>query len=140
MAGHTSERRWRRNQTPSGGKGLSEEVTELSMMMLDVLYKAEQLGLELEELQDYLGDDSAQAMADQLFKEDWSVRESDPLANPGVFDEYANEEEVAMVADAMAAVEAAKEIFDFANKKEKDSKMKAVEKKKSRISKLRRMA
>lgn len=130
MSGHTSEKRWRRNQTPTSGKGFSEEVTELSAMLLDVLYKAENIGLDLEELKDYTGD-SAQEIADQLFYEDWTARESDPLANPGVFEEQASEKEVNMVADAMAAVEAAKEIFEFANKKEKD---------KSRIAKMRRMA
>jgi len=131
MTGHTSQKRWRRNQGPVPGKGFSEEITELSAALLDVLYKAEQLGLELEEMQDYLGDDSPQTLADQLFKEDWTVRESDPLGNPGIFDDAANEEEVKMVEDAIAAVDAAKEIFEFANKKAKD---------KSRISKLRRMA
>src|SRR5210317_2046760 len=118
MTGHTSQKRWRKNQGPAPGKGFSEEVTELSMMMLDVLYKAEQLGLELEELQDYLSDKSSNALANQLFKEVYEVRESDPLGNPGIFDECANEEEVAMVADAMEAVNAAKEIFEFANDKQ----------------------
>ena len=131
MSGHTSQKRWRKNQTPTCGQGFSEQVTELSRVLIDVLYKAEQLGLELEEMQDYLGDASSNALADQLFYEDWSVRESDPLANPGVFDECANEEEVAMVNDAIAAIQAAKEIFDFANEKTKN---------KSRIAKLRRMA
>lgn len=131
MTGHTSQKRWRKNQGPTPGKGFSEEVTELSMMMLDVLYKAEQLGLELEELQDYLDDNSSEALANQLFKEVYEVRESDPLGNPGIFDECANKEEVAMVADAMEAVQAAKEIFEFANKKTNN---------KSRIQQLRRMA
>ena len=141
MTGHTSQKRWRKNQGPTPGKGFSEEVTELAMMMLDVLYKAEQLGLELEELQDYLGDGSPDALANQLFKEVYEVRESDPLGNPGIFDEYANEEEVTMVTDAVEAVNAAKEIFEFANKKDSDSKMKVTkDKQKSRISKLRRMA
>ena len=130
MAGHTSEKRWRRNQGPVPGAGFSEEITELSSMMLDVLYKAEKLGLDLEELKDYAGD-SAQDIANQLFYEDWSIREADPLGNPGIFEEHANEKEVSMVADAIAAVEAAKEIFEFANKKEKN---------KSRISRMRRMA
>jgi len=131
MSGHTSQKRWRRNQGPFPGKGFSEEITELCMVLIDVLYKAEQLGLELEELQEYLGDESAQALADQLFKEDWSIREQDPLGNPGIFEEHANEEEVAMVKDAIEAVQSAKEVFEFANKKDKN---------KSRISKLRRMA
>lgn len=131
MTGHTSQKRWRKNQGPTPGKGFSEEVTELSMMLLDVLYKAEQIGLELEELQDYLGDKSPNALADQLFKEIYEVRETDPLGNPGIFDECANDEEVTMVTDAMEAVQAAKEIFEFANDGQN---------KKSRISKLRRMA
>lgn len=140
MSGHTSEKRWRRNQTQTSGKGFSEEVTELTAMMLDVLYKAEKLGLDLEELKDYAGD-TAQDIADQLFYEDWSVREADPLANPGIFEERASEKEVNMVADAIAAVEAAKEIFDFASKKDDASKMKVTkDKNKSRIQKLRRMA
>lgn len=130
MAGHTSEKRWRKNQTQTAGRGFSEEVTELTTMMLDVLYKAEKIGLDLEELKDYAGD-SAQDIADQLFYEDWSCREADPLANPGIFEDSANEKEVKMVADAIAAVEAAKEVFEFANKKEKN---------KSRITKMRRMA
>ncbi len=131
MAGHTSEKRWRRNQTQTSGRGFSEEVTELCTAMLDVLYKAEQIGLELEEMQDYLEDDSAQALADQLFRDEWSRRESDPMSNPGIFDTQANEAETAMVSDAMVAVQVAKEIFEFADKKEKN---------KSRISKMRRMA
>lgn len=130
MAGHTSEKRWRKNQTATSGRGFGEEVTELSVMMLDVLYRAESLGLDLEELKDYVGD-TAQDIADQLFYEDWYERESDPIANPGVYDEHANEKEVAMVSDAIEAVEAAKEIFEFANKKDKN---------KSRIAKMRRMA
>jgi hypothetical protein len=140
MAGHTSEKRWRKNQTPTAGRGFSEEVTELTTMMLDVLYKAEQIGLELEEIQDYLGDDSAQSLADQLFYEDWSVRENDPIGNPGILEDCANKDEVSKVEDAMKAVQAAKEIFEFANEKAETSKMKAVKNNKSRISKLRRMA
>ena len=132
MAGHTSEKRWRKNQTQSSGRGFSEEVTELSMVLLDVLYQAEKLGLELEELTDYVdSEDPIKAIADQLFYEDWVQRESDPIENPGIYDEGANESEIAKVRDAIQAVKAAREIFEFANKKTE---------KKSRISKLRRMA
>lgn len=134
MTGHTSEKRWRKNQTQTSGKGISEEVTELSQQLLDILYRAEKLGLELDELTDYVdpkSKDIAQDTANQLFYEDWSVRESDPLGNPGVLDEFANSEEVSKVSDAIAAVNAAKEIFEFANE---------VSNGKTRITKMRRMA
>ena len=134
MTGHTSEKRWHKNQTPTCGKGLSEEVTELSQLFLDILYRAEKLGLELDELIDYVDPESkdiAQDIANQLFKENWEKRESDPIGDPGIFDDYANENEVSKVRDAISAVAAAKEIFEFAND---------ASDRKSRISKMRRMA
>jgi len=134
MTGHTSEKRWRKNQTQTSGKGLSEEVTELSQLFLDVLYRAEKIGFELDELIDYADPkkkNTVQAIANQLFYEDWSARETDPIGNPGILDDEANEQEVSKVADAIAAIQAAKEIFEFAN---------SAEDGKSRISKMRRMA
>lgn len=127
---HTSETRW---QKGLGGQGLNHQVSELSLMMLDVLYKAEKLGLELEELIDYTGDGKknvAQSLADQLFYEDWSHRESDPLGEPGVLDSCANEAECKKIQDAIDAINAARSIFDFANEATKS---------KSKISVLRRM-
>jgi len=134
MTGHTSDKRWRKNQTQTSGKGLSEEVTELTQIFLDVLYRAEKIGFELDELIDYVDPDNKDVMqttANQLFREDWSTRESDPIGNPGILDDEANEQEVSKVADAIAAIQAAKEIFEFANDASDG---------KSRIAKMRRMA
>ena len=130
---HTSEQRWRRNQGKDGGTGLNTQVADLSLAMIDVLYRAEKLSLELEELVDYTkvdDKDSIQLIADQLFYEDWSARESDPIGNPGVLDEGANDIERQKVSDAVAAIEAARDIFEYARTSTKG---------KSKISTLRRM-
>ena len=130
---HTSEKRWQRNQNANGGNGLNQEVSDLSGSLLDVLSRAEKISLELEELIDYTGGkkNSIQAIADQLFYENWSSRESDPLGNPGALDTGANESERQKVSDAVAAINAAREIFEFANTAEKNNR--------SRLSTLRRM-
>jgi hypothetical protein len=130
---HTSEQRWRRNQGKDGGTGLNDQVADLSHALIDILYRAEKLSLELEELVDYTkvdDKDSIQPIADQLFYEDWVTRETDPIGNPGVLEEGANDDERQKVSDAVAAIEAAKDIFDFA---------KATANGKSKISMLRRM-
>jgi hypothetical protein len=130
---HTSEQRWRRNQGKSTGTGLNDQVADLSLALIDVLYRAEKLSLELEELIDYTNaddKDSIQPIADQLFYEDWVTRETAPIENPGVLDQGANDDECQKVSDAVAAIEAAKDIFDFA---------KATTNGKSKISTLRRM-
>ena len=130
---HTSEQRWKKNQGGNSGPGLNDKVADLAAQLLDVLYKAEKLGLELEELVDYTSKgniDVIQGVADQLFDEDWSNRESDPIANPGVLDSGANDFECRKVSDAIDAVNAARDIFEFANKATKG---------KSKISVLRRM-
>lgn len=131
---HTSEQRWRKNQNKTGGAGLNDQVADISLAMIDVLYRAEKLSLELEELIDYTttstNKDVIQSMADQLFYEDWVTRESAPIENPGVLDQQASNDERQKVADAVAAIEAAKDIFEFA---------KTATKGKSKISTLRRM-
>jgi len=130
---HTSEQRWRKNQGGNTGRGLNEQVSDLTAQLLDVLYRAEKLGLELEELVDYTkedGKDTVLAVASQLFYEDWVVRESDPIGNPGVIDTEANDFECRKVSDAIEAINAAQDIFEFANKATKG---------KSKISTLRRM-
>ena len=130
---HTSEQRWRKNQGGNANAGLNDKVADLAAQLLDVLYRAEKLGLELEELVDYTNKgnmDVIQGVADQLFDEDWINRESDPIANPGVLDSGANDFECRKVSDAMDAVNAARDIFEFANKATKG---------KSKISVLRRM-
>jgi len=128
---HTSEQRWRKNQGGNGGQGLNDQVAGLAAQLLDVLYKAEKLGLELEELIDYAcGADAIRSVANQLFYEDWSVRETDPIGNPGILDEEANDFECQKLSDAIDAINAARDIFEFANKATKG---------KSKISTLRRM-
>lgn len=130
---HTSEQRWRKNQGGNGVRGLNEQVSDLAAQLLDVLYKAEKLGLELEELVDYTSEDgkaTVLAVASQLFYEDWVGRESDPIGNPGVLDQEANDFECRKVSDAIEAINAARDIFEFANKTTKG---------KSKISTLRRM-
>ena len=130
---HTSEQRWRKNQGGNSGPGLNEQVAGLAAQLLDVLYRAEKLGLELEELIDYTSEESKDAVlavANQLFYEDWSTRETDPIGNPGILDEEANDFECRKVSDAIDAINAARDIFEYANKETKG---------KSKISMLRRM-
>lgn len=74
MAGHTSEKRWRRNQNPIfGNVGVSELASGLTTAMIDVLTKAESAFSELQELFNFVGG-TVQGMADQLFFEDYSAR------------------------------------------------------------------
>lgn len=131
---HTSEKRWRKNQGGNNsGPGLNDQVADLAAQLLDVLYKAEKLGLELEELVDYTSEsnkDVIQGIADQLFSEDWCSREFDPVGNPGVLEQGANDFECRKVSDAIDAINAARDVFEFANKATKG---------KSKISILRRM-
>ncbi len=114
MAGHTSEKRWRRNQTASSGQGISEETSEMAANVVNTLLRAEQLYLEMLELYQYVGS-TAQLLADQLFGEDWVNRESDPIGNPGVYDTQANAAEVAKATDLINAITAAHELYQAAN-------------------------
>lgn len=114
MAGHTSEKRWRRNQTDSSGQGISDETSEMAANVVNTLLRAEQLYLEMLELYQYVGS-TAQLLADQLFREDWVNRESDPIGNPGVYDTQANAIEVAKTTDLINAITAAHELYQAAN-------------------------
>lgn len=114
MAGHTSEKRWRRNQTQSSGQGISVETQQMAMSVVDTLLAAEQIYLEMLELYQYVGS-TTQGLADQLFYEDWTERESDPIGNPGVLDTEANASEVAMAQDLVDAITAAHELYQAAN-------------------------
>jgi hypothetical protein len=74
MAGHTSEKRWRRNQNPIfGNKGVSEQAQDLCTEMTTILTKARAAFLEMQELYQYVGS-TVQGLADQLFYEDWTSR------------------------------------------------------------------
>lgn len=110
MAGHTSEKRWRSNQGQDSGAGVSEIVKTSCIMALDSLSQAEIMYQDMLELYQYAGG-TAQLLADQLFYEDWSVRESDPIGNPGVLDTEANAAEVAKTTDLIAAATALHELY-----------------------------
>ena len=110
MAGHSSEKRWRSNQTNDSGVGVSELINESCVGVLRGLEEAENKYQDLLELYQFAGG-TAQLLANQLFYEDWSVRESDPIGNPGVLDTQANATEVAMVQDAIDAATAIHELY-----------------------------
>jgi len=114
MAGHTSEKRWRRNQTPTSGQGISEKTASMAANVVSTLLEAEQLYLEMLELYQFVGS-TPQALANQLFKEDWQDRESDQIGNPGVYDTEANAIELAMTQDLINAITAAHELYQAAN-------------------------
>lgn len=114
MAGHTSEKRWRSGQTQDAGQGVSEMVQGAAEQMTHALDLVDDVYLELIELYQYCGG-TAQLLANQLFYEDWSVRESDPVGNPGVLDTQANALEVEKAQAAIDAMAALHEIYDAAN-------------------------
>jgi hypothetical protein len=114
MAGHTSEKRWRSNQTQDSGQGVSETVMGAAQQMTHALDLTNEVYTELLELYQYCGS-TAQGLADQLFYEDWSVRESDPIGNPGVLDTQANALEVEKAQAAIDAMTAMNEIYQAAN-------------------------
>ena len=113
MAGHTSEKRWRSNQTNDSGTGVSVLVNNAAETVIIGLTQAETMYQDLLELYTYVGSTS-QLLADQLFYEGWSVRESDPIGNPGVLDTQANAVEVAKATDLIDAVTAMHELYGAA--------------------------
>ena len=132
MAGHTSEKRWRRNQNPQfGNPGVSDQVAELCKSMLSALTDSRAAFLELQEMFAFAGG-TTQLLADQLFLEDWTGRESDPVGAPGVIDTQANALELAKVQDLSDAITALNELHQAA-----DSGTVAAE---DRYAQLRRMS
>jgi len=131
MAGHTSEKRWRRNQTPTSGQGISDQTSAMASSVVSVLLQAEQLYLEMLELYQYVGS-TPQGLADQLFYEDWVNRESDPIGNPGVLDTQANALELVMTTDLIAAITSSHELYQAANN--------VVVTQEDRLAQLRRMS
>lgn len=74
MAGHTSEKRWRRNQNPTAGNvGVSELASQVCVSMITALDQGRQAFNELQELYQFAGG-TVQGLADQLFLEDWQSR------------------------------------------------------------------
>jgi len=114
MAGHSSEKRWRNNMNQDSGVGVSTLISTSCETVLRGLEEAESLYQELLEIYQYAGG-TAQLLADQLFYEDWSVRESDPIGNPGVLDTQANAVEVEKAQAAIDAVTALHELYQAAN-------------------------
>lgn len=131
MAGHTSEKRWKSNQTPDSGTGVSILVSGAAGTIIESLSNAEIMYQDLLELHAYAGG-TAQLLADQLFFEEWSVRESDPIGNPGVLDTEANAAEVSKATDLINAVTAMHELYEAANN--------VVTTQEDRFAQLRRMS
>ena len=122
MAGHTSEKRWRRNQNPVfGNVGVSELVSDLCTQMIAALDNSKTAFNELQELFNFAGG-TVQLLADQLFKEDWEDRS----------ETEANTEEVAKTQDLFNAVTALNEMYGAA-----DNQVTTTE---DRFSQLRRMS
>ena len=114
MAGHTSEKRWRNNQNPDSGTGVSLLVQNAAETVISGLSTAEIMYQDLLELYAFVGG-TAQLLADQLFYEDWVNRESDPIGNPGVLDTEANAAEVTKATDLINAVTAMHELYQAAD-------------------------
>lgn len=101
---HTSELRW-------GDVGI--DVSSQSQTIKQALIQGEDVYQEMLELYQYAGG-TAQGLADQLFVDVWSVRESDPIGAPGVFDTQANTTEVSMAQDAIDAMAAIHQLYEAA--------------------------
>jgi hypothetical protein len=114
MAGHTSEKRWRRNQnTVFGNSGVSEQARDLCQNMVATLTTSRAAFLELQELYIYVGS-TVQLLADQLFFEDWSTRLVDPQV-PDVYETEANAVELAKAQDLFDAITALNELHQCAD-------------------------
>ncbi len=101
---HSSEKRW---------DEVSQQVAAAAQNVRDQLQAGEEVYQRLTEVYDFSGG-SAQALADQLYREVWSTREADPQGNPGVFDTEASIEEKARVTDLINAMGAVHELYQAA--------------------------
>jgi len=111
MAGaHTSEKRWYANQNPTGNLSIADAVQAAGQNVISSLEAAESMFGEMQELFSFNGS-TMQGLADQLFREKWSIREPDPVGAPGVFETQANATELAMTQDAFDAVTAMHELY-----------------------------
>lgn len=107
---HTSEKRWYRNQNPEGNESVATQVQAISKNILSALNEGEEAFQEMNEMNTFAGG-TPQLLADQLFLEKWTGRESDPVGAPGVLDTQANATELGMVTDAIAAVTSVHELY-----------------------------
>jgi len=99
--GHTSEKRWYRNQNPNGNEGVADRVQAMSKNVVLALLEGEEAYQEMLELFDFAGG-TTQLVADQLFLERWTERAE---AN-------ANAEELAMTTDMAAAITSIHELYE----------------------------
>jgi len=123
MAGHTSEKRWRRNQTSTSGQGISDEASQMANRLVTTLLDAEQMFLEMQELFQFVGS-TADGLATQLFAEDIAGRSS-PENVPSA-------EELAMTQDLIDSITAGHDIYEAANNQ--------VVPQEDRLAQLRRMS
>ncbi len=98
---HTSEKRWGDS---------SSQVTAVSTNIRNHLQLGEESYQELLELWAYVGS-TAQGLADQLFFEIWSTRET----IPGTPDTQANAAEVAKAQDLIDAITSVHQLYEAAN-------------------------
>ncbi len=105
MAGHTSEKRWDKNKF--GDVGVGEAVKDAATQMLFAMNMSEEIYQDLLELWAFAGG-TDQLVADQIFSDIWSVRET----IPGIPDTEANAVEVAQVGDAKATMLALHQLFE----------------------------
>lgn len=109
MAGHTSEKRWRETRDPVTGQiyeGISERAASICADIVRALWQMEEGYQELLEIYQYAGGTDT-LMAELLFKEDIESRSS-PENVPSA-------EELAKVADLVAALQAAHQLYQCAN-------------------------
>lgn len=106
MAGHSSEKRWDKNQF--GDVGVGQQVRDAANRVVGALADAEELYQDLLELWQFAGG-TDQLMADQLFLEVWSARTS---GSPPAPETQANAAEVLRVADARAAMQAIHDLYE----------------------------
>ena len=109
MAGHTSEKRWREVRDPVTGQvyeGISPRAAAICADIVSALWRMEEGYQELLEIYQYAGGTDS-AMASLLFKEDIEARTSP--------DNVPSTEELAKVADLVAAMQAAHQLYQCAN-------------------------
>lgn len=107
---HTIEKRWSGFRKPDGSveEGVNKKVGDMSLKVLEAILDGEELFQQLQEMWTFVGG-TDQAMADQLFKEVWSVRDTD---GDGNMDTQANAQEVAMAVDAKNACLAMHQLYE----------------------------
>lgn len=107
---HTSEKRWESFRQADGSieRGVNDTVGDMSEKILRAVLDGEELFQQLQEMWTFAGG-TDQAVADQLFINKWSVRDTD---GDGNMDTGANAEEVAMAVDAKNAALSMHQLYE----------------------------